>query len=780
MMERPTNPYEDFIQTSGCYSRDMVRLVERTSKHRNETPRWKEKFLRHETVTLLYCNSTLSEPTLQEVVDSTAAAVKLDLSSRKRKMTPAEDLVQTEHRLRAIYGEEIAVALTLSDMERRGIDPVDYLDASLHGVPKRSRPGTALVIEDLDQPGPSGAGVLELSEDDADDSMEEDEGEGDDLMGGGRDEEDILLGDRSHDRFVPLEGNLSAVYIQNFYCNKWAMPNLPDLWDVVDRVKEVFIEVKVVKNIAREVSRFNVRVARSAAPRRFGLLAFSDDGTKTEVINADSTVPGFAKALNFLNRRRILWIQNAMPSEQDESAYDEDWAADLQRTTAWSLTSQWMGRIKEEGDWNESQYPVPNFRQVTPEEVLSLLPECEGDGATWNGKFLPTPWAEFVNTDDAEDHLMTRKWLAGCTIHGDSEEALAIMSLLPILLGAETTILGPVAQFKNYPGVFPVFGVGRRDRLVDIDAVQPEMQPRVRRSYPEWFDDLFKEYSKIEEYPVYSQLETSECDPVHPLAKECESATDKFFSEVLKVKAMRDIACLVGISTRLALGMESGHARRERLMCWPIYSKTTTGGDNREVYGILLRGPDHTVNESDRIPILVVQVTSLSSMMINQRLPSNWVIVGETDGGKLIVARRNSIAKGDLAYFSFAYGMLVPLSNLFGALVEDLLTGSTVPVEAEDFGAVAASTMARSFGYFTDRVVDNVLMTLIGRTQEEGFFPYRRKMVVWLREWANGRRVFHCNIEEFCSKAREQVIDSLLAVRLYESLRQAMALLTPE
>nr|QMP82208.1 polymerase PA [Dermapteran orthomyxo-related virus OKIAV170] len=69
--------------------------------------------------------------------------------------------------------------------------------------------------------------------------------------------EDEEMDDDSPFRYVLLEGLTTSAFVQNKYATKWGIPNPDRTWDIIDKKKEQFIEVKVTGNVEEAFNKFH-------------------------------------------------------------------------------------------------------------------------------------------------------------------------------------------------------------------------------------------------------------------------------------------------------------------------------------------------------------------------------------------------------------------------------------------------------------------------------------------------------------------------------------------
>lgn len=125
-----------------------------------------------------------------------------------------------------------------------------------------------------------------------------------------------------------------------------------------------------------------------------------------------------------------------------------------------------------------------------------------------------------------------------------------------------------------------------------------------------------------------------------------------------------------------------------------------------------------------------------------------------------IVARVNSISRGDPNHLIFVNNSLFVACNLVGEIIltdKNLSANSNLEDSVEKFCGMFKE-------WINARVVEGILMASLGGAQEEGFFAQLRKFFMILMGMARQKDIFSWNIKDLCTEMNECLIDRPLAM----------------
>uniref|UniRef100_A0AAT9JH58 Polymerase PA n=1 Tax=Neotermes castaneus orthomyxovirus 1 TaxID=3133494 RepID=A0AAT9JH58_9ORTO len=605
------------------------------------------------------------------------------------------------------------------------------------------------------------------------------------------DDEDIILGRPSQStllpidplneglRFITIETQINPDEIQNTCAQIWGQTPPSKRWDIADIVDKMFIEVKVSTNPPLLMEEFHNSIA--GATTHYGIIIIHpEDLTITKSDNVSLPPSGIEKALNFLGRRQLKMNELNLSNKGTDQA--ETLMVDFTKTKAWKLCKEWMEWTKEVsnlGHQIDETFPPLPLAEITPTILLSHLPPLVGDPALWNHKVPPTPWLESTRTTKAKDREISIDIMEKIVLDCEGEELTKeIRTLLQICITNNyNTLTTPISHVKQCQYILKMLGVGAKKRRVDSqlqdDMEQPQNKPRTRKSHPDWMNALnqsFAESTKRDDFNRHP-LTRDEIPGSTPLAQLSIEAASEILLDLINTQVCHDLILTAGMSSRL-MGTYSLNigGSKDNISIFPLLVPIwgVEQVSHRLVYGLVIRGPVHARNETDKIPFIII-VKASDPQIITGRC-KNWkCLKGQW------VYRENSIMKDIPTYQAFLLNALLPVLNGIGDIV--LETHTQREMTARDLKNAVSAAYQTHHKWAKDRLVDMSTMGLIGWTQEEGFFPFRRKMVMMIHQWARGKKVIHLNIADFGKKANEQIIDSLLATHLYEGVRLTLELM---
>lgn len=298
-----------------------------------------------------------------------------------------------------------------------------------------------------------------------------------------------------------------------------------------------------------------------------------------------------------------------------------------------------------------------------------------------------------------------------------------------------------------------------------------------KRSYHPWFDHVYlRMCEKFSEQPsetTHLNLMEETPDDDHPLSILSNEAVNALWKHLLRTNTALYSSRIAGLYSRLggAYGQTSTNKNvRDDIAVMPIYATVYDEDDSskppkRWVSGVCFRGPNHARNPTDRIPIVTIERFKTCEENINLLWDSSksYWMKGPTH---IYLVRQNSIIREDPCYLMFNINSLFLPTNLYGiSLLQKPNSAANLNVR----GLIKNMTEEEK-AWYTDRFTEGVIMSAIGNSRDEGYFAFLRKLFMVLFEIKKGYSSASLDIESFCEKANECLVDNPLSMYFHMNL----------
>lgn len=254
--------------------------------------------------------------------------------------------------------------------------------------------------------------------------------------------------------------------------------------------------------------------------------------------------------------------------------------------------------------------------------------------------------------------------------------------------------------------------------------------------YDNYFEEIIRKLNSKACLPpesyVYPNLMKRPLNVDHPLSVISEEACDLILKEMLTTNTAVYSSKYTHMYSRLggadAEGTTEQNHMRRSVAVFPICAnfgnleKKHLSG--KVISGFVFRGPNHTKNPTDRIPIIVVE-------RFNKTRENRYLLDHMNKGmyytGKryYTLVRRTAIMKEDCAYLTFTNIALYNPINMLGLLT---LENKTVS-QGCNMMELVRNTISDSSQFFIDRFTEGVLMAAVGNPRDEGYFSCLRKIL---------------------------------------------------
>jgi len=220
---------------------------------------------------------------------------------------------------------------------------------------------------------------------------------------------------------------------------------------------------------------------------------------------------------------------------------------------------------------------------------------------------------------------------------------------------------------------------------------------------------------------------------------------------------------------RTSYNAEIGTNSQSQVAVIPIIASLTDEDGNRKrfISGIIIRGPQHTRSATDKINIVSIEIVN---EYFDQSMIRNPKIVNSA-GSRNFLVRRNTFKKVDMPFLMFINNSLFMPCNLMGDM---LFRDKTIGV-VQDI-KIKAQIFLRDAGvnFFKDRVIDSMLMAIIGNARDEGYFAILRKLFMVMITMRRGEGSLSFDMKELCDKLNECLIDNPFGMYKHLSLLYAL------
>ncbi|QHR77125.1 polymerase acidic protein [Quaranjavirus johnstonense] len=605
----------------------------------------------------------------------------------------------------------------------------------------------------------------------------------------------------SNYRYTLLEGVTSGKYAQMEFTNLWGI-STSNQWDLVDRIKRKLIEVKVTTRVPLDVWKEVQEHASGTDPEHYGAYIIHDDLCGNFVPykfgNIDD-LPGWPHALDFLIRRHALLMSHGgVPT----AGGIED-RAPLWDEVFMTKTRDWVAPLWKRDDFRVRRDDASRMQPFNIKDFLNLLEDPRNRDsrrtAKWKGKLLPVSWCKTVASTQDRDLDMVQVVLEDMGPIGMWEEVNAnpfkverTVTALAVLLsifkeGFENR--DPYVSVKKKPKGWVIQGKPKSEEITEAlmelgvgykpyqmtGVVEPDMRQddtedieKVR--WDDWMTDLMESEAEELGTKTFKAGIFSEAESRHilddPAKKLCSKIYDLFRSHKVGAtcsKVMGFYSRMGGSYLRAITGKNRQHSS---LAIFPLYYKTydSEGNGTRNLTGFVIRGPHHVRESTDTINLLIVEKTNLTREQLRRRLAGGALINGTW------WVRKNAVRKTDSTYLSFLHNSLFVPTNFLGELVT---THPNISM-AKDNPAYWEIILSGSFGccktFHLRRVIETVLMGILGKSQEEGYHDMYRKVYMLLMAKGRGDIAQVMDIKAMAEEMNECLLDSAFVLWCHSEL----------
>ncbi|ASR92125.1 polymerase PA [Araguari virus] len=763
--------YLHLILNTELYPASFRELAGEQSEHwARDNYKQREESLRHDQVCALLMNTVPAVKTHTEVEESTKSSSKSTVQEEEEKRFDPMEVESLVDKGRQMYAE--SVAETASHLEEQESDSESGEEEDEFGFMAIDPPEVEVVEEDI---------------------------------------EELLVPDLidSNYRYTLLEGVTGYKHAQVAYTEVWGIKTYGK-WDLIDRQKRKLIEVKVTTRGPHEVWEEIQNKCNQTDPKHYGAWIVFDDsngGFSVYTFGEVDPPPGWKQAEDFLIRRYNFMQSMGMTTvagttEDRYPVWDislmnkvDDWVKPLWQPDSHIPPSDEAPRLHA--------FNLKKFRNLLEDPRLR---ECE-ESAKWVGKVLPDSWAKNMPTSKDKDIDLVE------TVLNEIDFSLPVIPVNWNLQKAERlkeAVHGFCDSFKrgfaDRNSYIPVkkgkkgwFVKGRKfdDQIKELlsevgigwkpyrntgiameGMKQEDVREIKKRRWDDWMTELIKSESQpidgkafadgiFEEAPTYHTLDSS-------AQKVCKQVYELFRGHKVGAtcsKIMNFYSRMGGTYLRAVTGKAKHHSSMAIL---PLYYKVREGENegDRMVSGFVIRGPHHLRDSTDTMNLIVAERTSLTEVEAKRRLQKGFLM------GDWFI-RKNAIRKADSTYLTFLHNALFVPTNFLGELVTNHPRISEATVDPNFWDVILAGCFNNCNKYHLDRVVETVLMGVLGRSQEEGYHDMLRKVYMLLMALGRGDIAQVMDVDAMAEEMNECLIDSAYVMWTHCELLNFLDYVTP-
>ncbi|AFN73048.1 polymerase PA [Tyulek (Tjuloc) virus] len=595
----------------------------------------------------------------------------------------------------------------------------------------------------------------------------------------------------SNYRYTLLEGVTSGKYAQMEYTTLWGI-STNNKWDLVDRNKRKLIEVKVTTRPPHEVWEEVKSHSEGTDPEHYGAYIIHDDlcGNFTPYKFGEiDDLPGWIHAQDFLIKRHAFLVSyGGVPS----AGGIED-RAPVWDNVFMEKTRNWVAPLWKKGSVHPRRDDSPRMEPFSISKFLSLLedPRLRDTDRTakWKGKLLPASWCKTILSTQDKDLDMVQVVLNDMGVIGLWEEINANPSKVERTVSALAELLKMFKQGferndpyisvrKKHKGWVIVgspktevltealmeLGVGYKPYqmtgVIEDDMRQWETDDIEKLKWDDWMTELAQTESEPLKCKVFQEGMFKEAESFHalddPAKKLCTKIYELFRCHMIGAtcaKYMGFYSRMGGSYLRAVTGNSKHHSS---LAILPLYYKTygDDGNSIRNLTGFVIRGPHHVRESTDTINLVIVEKVNLSRDQMARRLSGGALINGSW------WVRKNAIRKTDPTYLAFLHNALFVPTNFLGELVVTHPNISFAKDNPEYWNVILSGSFNSCTGFHLRRVVETILMGILGKSQEEGYHDMYRKVYMLLMAKGRGDIAQVMDIQAMADEMNGCLLDS--------------------
>ncbi|ASA47422.1 PA [Aedes alboannulatus orthomyxo-like virus] len=587
-------------------------------------------------------------------------------------------------------------------------------------------------------------------------------------------------------RYRLLEGLPNIAQVQNKLSELYGTPKMKRQYDIFDKAERKFLEVKVTKSFAEAKRTYECDYSDNS--EYTALLHLHPETTEYSTIGKNDVMPGLAKAIDFLLRRRtyLMSLGNYMESDLHSAPDLVSQVLNCKRfnknVEEWTKLF-WEHRNKPIGSQeNFSRAKVSSY--IVESQLKALIEDTSKRNApfmTFPGKILPYPFVKAIETTLDRDSEMVDLLLQDLSFQGGEPKAEIVnWAIEKWRSGEKNTFKLFTLQERSStpPAVLKDLGIGckgtvRNDNHDDLK--QKDFGPPMKARYSAWMSNLLKEQALPNKEGVnyFTELQEREIADPHPMARIIAKVADAYFEKFGRSNVGAYCSSLKGVYSRFGgayLGSHEKNKQKPGAVIFPIYSVGMREGETvRLITGLVIRGPQHARSATDKIPFISLELLNNDEGLRYRRFIRNSHILYDSFG-RAWCYRVNSVMKGASSFITFVINSAYLPANMLG----ELTLGN--PMNRTDYKADEEMTkyIADHGGWMMERCAESVMMSAIGSSQEEGAMAIIRKIYMLKLNWYRGGKSIGCDTPGLAEALNECLINAPFALYMGKQIRDLL------
>lgn len=604
---------------------------------------------------------------------------------------------------------------------------------------------------------------------------------------------DAVLDEDSGYRYLLIEGMPAEERVVNAIATKFGIPAPSHLFDLFDIVEKQWIEVKVT-------SRFSVAIERYEEVREPAvnscLVWVSPQSGEIRIRGRVSRLPGELKATEFiLNRAKFIMTKRGMP--ESDLYEEEDPIEEVFRCRRFNKDrDEWVSTWWEDRNLTPLDAPAefnPEFvnKPFEYRELAMWIEDTskrQDEVMKFRPKVLPPVLLSPLLTEEENDEELVTLFMNAIDPMQTTPYGKLVRSIREDWLKTPQKSTFMYKTKKECLNLFPdlavALGIGRKGTTRNDDHEdlrQEEFHGYPNARYSPWMSELIQVLAldvKPSGLSFEGFLSEQENVSVHPLSKEMQVIRSKFFRAFGSTNIAEYCSTIKNFYSRLggAYCERTQRGNHARICIFPILSTGVNpdGVTQRRVTGICIRGPHHAKHATDRISFLTIELQS--KWCYGARftpIVKKGHIVESMNEYQLIV-RQNAIMKQDPSYLAFIHNATYLSANFLG----EIFLHSTTTLREHSCLRSASLFIDGSKTWLMERVVESVLMAILGGSQEEGAFAIIRKLYMAMLAKRRGDTPYSRDWKGLAEALNECLKDSAYALYWGHQTRECLIALS--
>uniref|UniRef100_A0AAT9JF72 Polymerase PA n=1 Tax=Cryptocercus meridianus orthomyxovirus 2 TaxID=3133493 RepID=A0AAT9JF72_9ORTO len=587
------------------------------------------------------------------------------------------------------------------------------------------------------------------------------------------------MGDDSLYRYVLLEGRSNVIQIQNKLCDQYNIDKLSRMYDIFDREESKFCEIKVTLNFNNSYEEY---ISYLDERKNICLMHINPEHLNFKMIDKNENFPGLGKAISFLARRltlmRMLGIQDPeidLEIEISKSIFcNERFNGNC---TTW-IKSFWDLRKMElrKDDRNPTvPHPIKRILESKLKECLEDTTKREGDFMQFKGKILPGPFTHSEKMEVETDAEMITKLMEDRKFNNEImdwivEQWCNSKDTFKFVEGKQLYKVPKRLREDLGIGMKKSYRNDGHPMLKQIEFDEPE-----KKRYSCWMSNLMKDLTRKDKNNLnyFEDLQKEEMGTSHPMGKVCQQIVNKIFQLFGETELAAYCSVIKNFYSRLGgayLKRGSNNNKRPAMVIFPLYSSGIFEGKKvRGVTGFVIRGPQHAKKSTDRIPFITFEMLNNTERgKLFQTFVKKPQFFVDNKGTRWCV-RKNSILKQDPSYLAFIIDAVYLTANMVGEMTFGNLNNRNPNIMNTALELIDACDK-----WILDRMVESVLMAILGNSQEEGLLSGLRKVFMLKLNWSRTKEAWGSDVSGFADSINECLLDQPLALYFAKQFRDIL------